>query len=102
VSSALKRDALMNSAGKAAVTRMRTPDTVSKSGRKSKVISGSAAGRRSGSTLSMNTIYSTPSKPAGGGGGLGDDLVVQTPGGTVRRCGEDGFRCERDFCFGCL
>jgi hypothetical protein len=28
--------------------------------------------------------------------------VERTPGGTVRRCGEDGFRCERDFCFACL
>ena len=28
--------------------------------------------------------------------------LVRTPGGTVRRCGEDGFRCDRDFCFSCL
>lgn len=28
--------------------------------------------------------------------------VVQTPGGTKRRCGADGFRCDRDFCFVCL
>jgi hypothetical protein len=28
--------------------------------------------------------------------------VVQTPGGTQRRCGENGFRCERDFCFVCI
>ncbi|AEO65927.1 uncharacterized protein THITE_2113553 [Thermothielavioides terrestris NRRL 8126] len=34
-------------------------------------------------------------------GRLESDLV-QTPGGTMRRCGEDGFRCERDFCFSCL
>ncbi|KAI1492796.1 hypothetical protein F5X96DRAFT_677538 [Biscogniauxia mediterranea] len=27
--------------------------------------------------------------------------LVQTPGGTIRRCGEDGFVCERDFCFTC-
>ncbi|KAI2471383.1 hypothetical protein F4781DRAFT_429501 [Annulohypoxylon bovei var. microspora] len=26
---------------------------------------------------------------------------VRTPGGTARRCGEDGFVCERDFCFTC-
>lgn len=26
---------------------------------------------------------------------------VQTPGGTMRRCGRDGFRCEREFCFRC-
>ncbi|ROW14740.1 hypothetical protein VPNG_03687 [Cytospora leucostoma] len=28
--------------------------------------------------------------------------VVQTPGGTQRRCGKDGYRCERDFCFICI
>lgn len=26
---------------------------------------------------------------------------IQTPGGTLRRCGKDGFRCEREFCFRC-
>lgn len=28
--------------------------------------------------------------------------VVKTPGGTVRTCGMDGYRCGRDFCFTCL
>lgn len=28
--------------------------------------------------------------------------VVQSPGGTKRVCGVDGFRCDRDFCFSCL
>ncbi|KAF6832445.1 hypothetical protein CPLU01_06128 [Colletotrichum plurivorum] len=28
--------------------------------------------------------------------------LVRTPGGHMRRCGEDGFRCDRDFCFTCL
>ncbi|KAK3694243.1 hypothetical protein B0T22DRAFT_370765 [Podospora appendiculata] len=28
--------------------------------------------------------------------------LVQTPGGTMRRCGENGSRCDRDFCFVCL
>ncbi|KAI5467374.1 hypothetical protein BGZ63DRAFT_398955 [Mariannaea sp. PMI_226] len=28
--------------------------------------------------------------------------VVKTPGGTLRACGVDGFRCGRDFCFNCL
>ncbi|EFW99360.1 hypothetical protein CMQ_5781 [Grosmannia clavigera kw1407] len=27
---------------------------------------------------------------------------IQTPGGTIRRCGQDGFKCGRDFCFQCL
>ncbi|KJR83059.1 uncharacterized protein SPSK_04013 [Sporothrix schenckii 1099-18] len=26
---------------------------------------------------------------------------IRTPGGTLRRCGKDGFRCEREFCFRC-
>lgn len=28
--------------------------------------------------------------------------VVQTPGGSRRRCGEKGWKCERDFCFVCM
>lgn len=28
-------------------------------------------------------------------------VVVKTPGGTYRRCGEDGFACGRSFCFRC-
>ncbi|CZR55463.1 uncharacterized protein PAC_05351 [Phialocephala subalpina] len=28
-------------------------------------------------------------------------VVVKTPGGTFRRCGEDGFSCGRSFCFRC-
>lgn len=28
--------------------------------------------------------------------------IVQTPGGTKRKCGEGDFRCERDFCFVCM
>jgi hypothetical protein len=31
----------------------------------------------------------------------GEDGVVWTPGGTRRRCGEDGFACGRPFCFTC-
>ncbi|KAH8905981.1 hypothetical protein BR93DRAFT_928571 [Coniochaeta sp. PMI_546] len=34
--------------------------------------------------------------------GIADQDVHRTPGGTLRRCGEDGFKCERDFCFACL
>lgn len=29
------------------------------------------------------------------------ETLYRTPGGTVRRCGEDGFVCDRDFCFTC-
>ncbi|KAJ0164800.1 hypothetical protein CTA2_145 [Colletotrichum tanaceti] len=28
--------------------------------------------------------------------------LVRTPGGNMRRCGEEGFRCDRDFCFTCI
>ncbi|KAM0288083.1 hypothetical protein ACHAQH_000151 [Verticillium albo-atrum] len=28
--------------------------------------------------------------------------LIQTPGGRMRRCGVDGFSCDRDFCFTCL
>jgi hypothetical protein len=30
-----------------------------------------------------------------------EDGVVETPGGTLRRCGQDGFTCRRAFCFVC-
>ncbi|KAK3394360.1 hypothetical protein B0H63DRAFT_460725 [Podospora didyma] len=32
---------------------------------------------------------------------VGSELI-QTPGGSMRRCGEGDFRCDRDFCFVCL
>jgi len=28
-------------------------------------------------------------------------IVIKTPGGTLRRCGEDDFSCGRSFCFRC-
>jgi hypothetical protein len=28
-------------------------------------------------------------------------VVIKTPGGTLRRCGEHGFECGRSFCFRC-
>jgi hypothetical protein len=28
--------------------------------------------------------------------------VTDTPGGSLRRCGEKGYRCQKDFCFHCL
>jgi hypothetical protein len=31
----------------------------------------------------------------------GEESVVWTPGGTLRRCGQDGFACGRPFCFTC-
>ncbi|KAI1809911.1 hypothetical protein GGS20DRAFT_243554 [Poronia punctata] len=32
---------------------------------------------------------------------LRDPDLVATPGGTLRRCGENGFSCGREFCFTC-
>ncbi|KAI4860400.1 hypothetical protein F4820DRAFT_437019 [Hypoxylon rubiginosum] len=51
-------------------------------------------------------LASTPSwrrvaKKTLGDGDDDDDDGVRTPGGTVRRCGVDGFVCDRDFCFTC-
>jgi hypothetical protein len=51
--------------------------------------------------------FRTPSGRKGNGlgtrdSGLEEEELVQTPGGTMRRCGEGGFRCEREFCFSCL
>lgn len=50
---------------------------------------------------------SSPTAARGEGVGVGDgdtgdeEGLVRTPGGTVRRCGEGGFVCKRDFCFTC-
>jgi hypothetical protein len=50
----------------------------------------------------------TPETPHGLGLGVGAGAVspagslLETPGGSMRRCGEDGFKCDRDFCFSCL
>ncbi|KAH7027675.1 uncharacterized protein B0I36DRAFT_413174 [Microdochium trichocladiopsis] len=35
------------------------------------------------------------------GGGSSEGELVQTPGGTMRRCGVGGFTCDRDFCLVC-
>jgi hypothetical protein len=34
-------------------------------------------------------------------GAEGPVIVIKTPGGTFRRCGEDGFACKKTFCFRC-
>ncbi|KAH6650071.1 hypothetical protein F5144DRAFT_33283 [Chaetomium tenue] len=43
-----------------------------------------------------------PWTPSSSAARLLESELVQTPGGTMRRCGEGGFRCEREFCFSCL
>ncbi|KAJ4414727.1 hypothetical protein N0V85_003024 [Neurospora sp. IMI 360204] len=63
------------------------------------------------SSISVGRLATPASRSGGavtpptGGSETGDFVgseVIQTPGGTLRRCGEAGFRCDRDFCFGCL
>ncbi|EPE02771.1 myb-like dna-binding domain protein [Ophiostoma piceae UAMH 11346] len=72
---------------------LRTPSPVkfmkSKLSSASKLLS---AGQRLDNEAAHAMITGAPS-PSGS--------VVQTPGGTMRRCGQDGFRCEREFCFRC-
>ncbi|KAK4132562.1 hypothetical protein BT67DRAFT_443763 [Trichocladium antarcticum] len=60
---------------------------------------GNTAGRRGSSTMASagGKGFRTPTSARRAG-----SEMVQTPGGTMRRCGEAGFRCERDFCFVCL
>ncbi|EGO52695.1 hypothetical protein NEUTE1DRAFT_133294 [Neurospora tetrasperma FGSC 2508] len=79
-----------------------------------KIVSSSiiSVGRRSRSTSSPPTTAHavTPTGTGVGSEAEGEEgeeefvgsEVIQTPGGTLRRCGEAGFRCDRDFCFGCL
>ncbi|KAI2783656.1 hypothetical protein F4815DRAFT_457438 [Daldinia loculata] len=53
---------------------------------------------------SVSILTSTPSRRAKIGGGpslMLESSPVRTPGGSARRCGEDGFVCDRDFCFTC-
>ncbi|KAK7713475.1 hypothetical protein SLS64_004725 [Diaporthe eres] len=55
--------------------------------------------RRSTNTLARSVVKVRRDSPRAPSPAVS---VVQTPGGTKRRCGEDGFRCERDFCFVCI
>ncbi|KAI1656880.1 hypothetical protein F4813DRAFT_362161 [Daldinia decipiens] len=53
---------------------------------------------------SVSILTSTPSRRAktrGGPSVMLESSPVRTPGGSARRCGEDGFVCDRDFCFTC-
>ncbi|KAL1882185.1 hypothetical protein Daus18300_000671 [Diaporthe australafricana] len=81
---------LFGPASTSKANRHSTPGSDSK-GRKNR--------RRSTNSLARSVIKvrrESPRAPSPAGS------VVQTPGGTKRRCGEDGFRCERDFCFVCI
>ncbi|KAI0103517.1 hypothetical protein F4814DRAFT_431713 [Daldinia grandis] len=52
----------------------------------------------------VSILASTPSRRAKTGAGpsmMLESSPVRTPGGAARRCGVDGFVCDRDFCFTC-
>lgn len=79
--------------GPASASRISKPSTASsndKSRRRRRRSTNSLAG----SVVKVRRDSPRVSSPAAS--------VVQTPGGTKRRCGQDGFRCERDFCFICI
>lgn len=72
-----------------------------------RVAAAATVGRRSSSGMirrgrdDRGGVVSSPLAAVGWSRGRGEE-VVETPGGTRRRCGEGGFKCERDFCFVCL
>ncbi|KAH6669283.1 hypothetical protein B0J14DRAFT_598328 [Halenospora varia] len=43
----------------------------------------------------------TPTRKTRNLGKGGPAIVVKTPGGTMRKCGENGFDCKKSFCFRC-
>ncbi|KOS18867.1 hypothetical protein ESCO_000246 [Escovopsis weberi] len=59
------------------------------------------ARKRWKSSALTTEVYRTPVRTRPGGP-ASPDSVVRTPGGTLRVCGVDGYRCGRDFCFTCL
>ncbi|KAI4600707.1 hypothetical protein KJ359_012869 [Pestalotiopsis sp. 9143b] len=69
----------------------------------------SAAGLAQSSPLARTVLRRTPRQEKNSGNSLSthadntpsDGVGEWTPGGTARRCGEDGFVCDRDFCFTC-
>lgn len=83
---------------------LRTPSRKKKTTSLGKIASSISIGKAITPAEDRNARAATPSA-AGSEAGEEDFVgseVIQTPGGTLRRCGEAGFRCDRDFCFGCL
>ncbi|KAI3399930.1 hypothetical protein diail_5086 [Diaporthe ilicicola] len=81
---------LFGSASTSKINKHSTPGSDSRGKKKSRRSTDSLAG----SVVRVRRESFRASSPAGS--------VIQTPGGTTRRCGKDGFRCERDFCFVCI
>ncbi|KAH8204985.1 hypothetical protein TruAng_000868 [Truncatella angustata] len=62
------------------------------------------SGLAQSSPLARSVLLRTPQKKVDSGGsraGSPTDSTMRTPRGTTMRCGEDGFVCDRDFCFTC-
>ncbi|OLN81742.1 Uncharacterized protein PB1A10.02 [Colletotrichum chlorophyti] len=78
-------------------TKLRTPTTQ----RTPTVVGSGTAGSSTarGKKRKATWAFATPTKTDLD---LPSASPVRTPGGHLRRCGEDGFRCDRDFCFVCL
>ncbi|KAH6845293.1 hypothetical protein B0I37DRAFT_447203 [Chaetomium sp. MPI-CAGE-AT-0009] len=69
---------------------------------KSAVLAGSPTAAARGRRRKSAAAAAGPWTPSSSAARLLEAELVQTPGGTMRRCGEGGFRCEREFCFSCL
>ncbi|SPO07691.1 uncharacterized protein DNG_10386 [Cephalotrichum gorgonifer] len=71
------------------------PDSITKSSRRRRQLEASPTKfkRSSAVRLSFGFKAERPSAP--------DGSVMRTPGGTIRKCGERGLKCGKDFCFTC-
>lgn len=67
--------------------------------------------RKTASTKWVDAMLRSDGEDGGDRGGEEEEQVgrkgragtpIRSPGGTIRRCGVDGFVCDRDFCFNCL
>ncbi|KAI0895792.1 hypothetical protein F4806DRAFT_468042 [Annulohypoxylon nitens] len=117
---------LMGASSSTSRSALRTPHRISKRGAppatdtrasrgpKLRYGSGSGSGVQSSplarTVLSLNHRELLAATPSRRGRNKDRDEVgsvelgnspMRTPGGTARRCGEDGFTCDRDFCFTC-
>lgn len=89
-SSSSRSNPFAPSSSSAAASKLKR--TVLASGRKKSALGGGGSAGGAGPMTPSSTRRAAEA----------ESLLVQTPGGTMRRCGEAGFRCEREFCFSCL
>ncbi|CAJ2500268.1 Uu.00g031210.m01.CDS01 [Anthostomella pinea] len=91
--------------------RSSTPDRISGFVRPAAPATDSRASRTTKRKLGASAVQSSPlartavenllATPRRRRQGNPPGSPVRTPGGTMRRCGEDGFKCDRDFCLTC-